>query len=54
MNVGVCDRQFAARLEEDFAHDLTEADEISYEKWKNRGLFERGPELLGWILERQQ
>jgi cardiolipin synthase len=54
VNVAVCDRQFAARLEEDFANDLTEAHEVCLEEWSRRSLFERGPELLGWILERQQ
>ena len=32
----------------------TEAREIDYRQWKRRSLFERGPELLGWVLERQQ
>jgi cardiolipin synthase len=54
VNVAVCDRQFAARLEEDFARDLAEAHEISYSQWKQRSIFERGPELIGWVLERQQ
>ncbi len=54
VNVAVCDRAFAARLEEDFGRDLAEAREITYDQWKRRSLFERGPELLGWVLERQQ
>lgn len=54
VNVAVRDAAFAARLQEDFRRDLSEAREVSYEQWKRRGLFERGPELLGWFLERQQ
>ncbi len=54
VNVAVRDPGFAGRLEADFAGDLTEAREISYSEWKRRSLFERGPELLGWMLERQQ
>ncbi len=54
VNVAACDRAFAARLEEDFARDLADAREITYDQWKGRSLFERGPELLGWVLERQQ
>lgn len=54
VNVAVCDRRFATRLEEDFANDLAEAHEVRLEEWSRRSLFERGPELLGWILERQQ
>lgn len=54
VNVAVCDRGLAARLNQDFARDLAEACEISYSQWKRRSVFERGPELVGWVLERQQ
>jgi cardiolipin synthase len=54
VNLAVCDSQFAARLEEDFEKDLADASEVRLEDWKRRSVFERGPELLGWILERQQ
>ncbi len=54
VNVAICDREVASRLEEDFLHDVVDSKEISYSEWKNRSLFERGPELLGWVLERQQ
>ncbi len=53
-NVAVDDPGFAARLENDFAADLADAREITFEEWKGRSALERGPELLGWILERQQ
>ena len=54
VNVAVCDDGFASRLEEDFQRDVAETHEVSYEQWKDRSLLERGPELLGWLLERQQ
>jgi cardiolipin synthase len=54
VNVAVCDGDLAARLNQDFARDLAEACEISYSQWKRRSVFERGPELVGWVLERQQ
>jgi hypothetical protein len=34
--------------------DLAQSREIGYAEWKARSLIERGPEFLGWILERQQ
>jgi cardiolipin synthase len=54
VNLAACDRRFAARLEEDFAADLKAASEVRLAEWRRRSVFERGPELLGWILERQQ
>lgn len=54
VNIAIRDEKVYQRLERDFQNDLKEATEISYEKWKHRSLLERGPELLGWILERQQ
>lgn len=54
VNLAVCDPAFASRLEEDFVADLAQAREVSYEAWKRRGLLERGTELVGWLLERQQ
>jgi cardiolipin synthase A/B len=46
--------ELAARLEEDFARDLAFSRNVSYGSWRRRPLFERGHELLGWLLERQQ
>jgi cardiolipin synthase A/B len=54
VNIAIRDERVNARLEEDFQHDLSESKEISYAEWKRRPIPERGPELLGWILERQQ
>lgn len=54
VNLAACDSQFAERLEQDFRRDLANAEEITYQDWARRSLFERAPELLGWVFERQQ
>ncbi|MBP1636281.1 MAG: phospholipase D/Transphosphatidylase [Acidobacteria bacterium] len=54
VNLAVCDPRFAARLEEDFVADRAQSTEVHYEAWKRRGLLERGIEVVGWLLERQQ
>jgi len=46
--------ELAARLEEDFARDLAQSRQVSYQTWRRRPFVERGHELLGWLLERQQ
>ena len=54
VNLAVSDEFFARRLEQDFIRDLADSREISYEQWRRRPVLERAPELLGWVLERQQ
>jgi cardiolipin synthase len=54
VNLASCDTKLTARLEEDFGRDLAHSREISYDMWRKRSWLERGPEILGWILERQQ
>jgi hypothetical protein len=44
----------ATRIEEDFARDMSESREVSYEEWRRRSIFERAHEQLGRVLERQQ
>jgi cardiolipin synthase len=44
----------ALRLMQDLEHDLTQSDRISYEQWKNRPVFERVSEKIGWFLQRQE
>ena len=48
VNLAGFDDQLAARLQEDFARDLADSLEITYEEWKRRSLFERAHEWLGW------
>jgi cardiolipin synthase A/B len=54
VNMAALDQVLAARLQQDFAFDLVESQEVSYDVWKRRSLFERAHEWLGWVLERQQ
>ena len=54
VNMAVFDEQFASRLADDFSRDLTQSLQITYEQWAHRPLWQRGPELFGWIIERQQ
>jgi len=54
VNLAARDTQVVERLEEDFANDLAHSREISYDEWRHRNIFERAPELFGWVLERQQ
>ena len=54
INLAACDADLARRLVEDFARDLAQSRAISYAEWRRRSLIERGHELLGSLLERQQ
>jgi cardiolipin synthase len=54
VNLAVRDERLADRLEQDFLRDLAHSREITLETWRKRPVFERVPELLGWMLERQQ
>lgn len=54
VNLAVCDPAFAERLERDMANDLKESRRVSLHEWQHRPFTERAPELLGWIVERQQ
>ena len=54
VNLVVCDPTFVGRLQDDFVADISNSEQITYERWRNRNIIERAPELFGWILERQQ
>ena len=54
MNLAVCDAAFAERLERDMAADLEQSRRVSLDEGQRRPVTERAPELLGWIIERQQ
>jgi cardiolipin synthase len=54
VNLAVRDAEFAGHLERDMTEDIKESRGISFEEWRKRPFTERGPELLGWIFERQQ
>ena len=54
VNLVARDPKFVERLEQDFVADISNSQQITYEKWRDRNIVERAPELFGWILERQQ
>ncbi|HWR15068.1 MAG TPA: cardiolipin synthase [Terriglobales bacterium] len=54
VNLAVYDHNFANRLEEDFARDLSNSRQITYDEWAHRPFWQRGTELFGWVIERQQ
>jgi cardiolipin synthase len=54
VNLAVRDEGLARRLLEDFSRDRAASRAISHREWLKRPLIERGHELLGWLLERQQ
>jgi cardiolipin synthase len=54
VNLAACDESLAARLEADFARDISNSCEITYTAWRRRSPLERAQEWLGWLLERQQ
>jgi len=54
VNLAARDEGFVHRLAEDFARDLANSREITYEEWRHRSILERAPELFGWVFERQQ
>lgn len=54
VNVAALDRNLACRLNEDFDDDMAHSEQVTYEIWCRRSIFERCHEWLGWILERQQ
>ena len=54
MNVATNDKDVIAHLREDFARDLSQAKEVTYDDWRKRSWFERGYASLGKLIERQQ
>jgi cardiolipin synthase len=54
VNLAACDREFTGRLEQDFRCDAAQGREITLSEWSRRSIWERAPELLGWVFERQQ
>jgi cardiolipin synthase len=54
VNVAMCDRALAARLLEDYSRDIGDSQEMTFERWKRRPLWEKVVGPFVWILERQQ
>ena len=54
VNLAGRDSELAARLTEDFRHDLAQGRPVTYQEWKKRPLWERAFESVGWFFQRQQ
>jgi cardiolipin synthase len=54
VNLAMREPGFVERLEFDFVNDLSQSKRVTYEEWRHRPVLERAPELLGWVLARQQ
>lgn len=54
INLAAFERKLSERLQHDFTADVAASRQISYEHWRRRSVFERAPELVGWVFERQQ
>ena len=54
VNVAALDPGLAGHIESDFEKDLTQARRVTLAEWQNRSLWERGMELLGWLIAREQ
>ena len=54
VNVALRDPQVAGRLLKDYEQDLLDSDEVTYERWTRRPLWEKIVGPFVWILERQQ
>ena len=54
VNVAMRDPAVAARLLQDYEQDLAASDEITFERWRRRAVWEKIVGPFVWILERQQ
>jgi cardiolipin synthase len=54
INIAMRDPQLAARLLQDYEQDLRDSEEVTFERWKRRPVWEKVVGPFVWILERQQ
>ena len=54
VNLAMRDVAVAQRLENDMEADLRQAQRVTLDAWRHRGVTERATELIGWVFERQQ
>jgi cardiolipin synthase len=54
INVALRDPDVAARLLQDYRQDILDSEEMTYERWRRRPLWEKVVGPFVWILERQQ
>ena len=53
-NMAVLDKTLAHELADQYGEDLTHAERVTYQHWKQRPLWERGVEAVGALIEREQ
>lgn len=54
VNLAALDPQLAATLVQQFDNDVTKSLRQTYQRWKNRPVWERFTESLGWVIEKQE
>lgn len=54
VNLAALDPVLASQIESDFERDLTQARRVTLAEWQNRSLWERGMEMVGWLIAREQ
>jgi cardiolipin synthase len=54
VNFAVPAAEIAATLTQDFEADVSHSRHVTLEQWRNRSLYERALEWVGWLLENQQ
>jgi cardiolipin synthase len=54
VNLAASDERMASELNAHFAEDVLHSNEITYDQWVRRPIWERMHEGLGWIVERQE
>jgi cardiolipin synthase len=54
INLAGLDHQLAAALTQEFDQDLSQSQRITLQEWRNRPIYERPVEWLGWVVARQQ
>jgi cardiolipin synthase A/B len=54
VNLVTLDPMLAQQLRSQFDTDMTRGIRVNYDTWKKRSLWERGIEMVGFLIERQQ
>jgi cardiolipin synthase A/B len=54
VNLVTLDPELAKQLRSQFDTDITRGMRVNYDTWKKRSLWERGIEMVGFLIERQQ
>jgi len=54
VNLAVRGADFVQRLEQDLVADIALSHQVGFNEWRHRSIFERLPEMVGWVFERQQ